>query len=486
MKLSMQIIHDQLIEFHPTANIRSNLFEIEAVRLFAPDTSFQKNTLYVGRMKDLFVTDSDRIMCTHENDIILLETDDLESVLNCILNALALYSGWENEMLRLVSSGGMLQDLMDASRTMIRHPCMILDQSQRLLAFHKDFEHADVDEMWNQIIREGSNSMETLIRINRHDLHRTEKTGLYHYNDEGVFPNNSWHYNFLPNRNFVGTATIICQNGTFSQGELDQFYLLCQYIENWFLVHLQDRQYILLDNLLTHCIRDMDADATELQRMLLLMDWKQEDVLVMYKLDASNPPYNINRYLCNSLNASLQGVYAITYDLSICLLCNLSICSRRELEEQLVPLLKSSHYYATIGQTFTLADSLYDQYQYISIISGYVDHTAGSMHTGKEHMLDYYLEKMQQMCLPGMLHPAVPQLADYDARHNTEFSETLYCYIRNGRRFADTAEELHLHRNTLKYRLKRLQEIADLDLEQASERLHLWLSFEIAKKGERG
>lgn len=106
MKLSMWIFADWLAEFHPQTDIKQNQFDIEAVRLFASDLTMDKHTMYIGRLRDLFKTGNDNIICVHNNDMLLLNTTELEEVLNCVLNALAYYTGWDNTMMNQLTSGG--------------------------------------------------------------------------------------------------------------------------------------------------------------------------------------------------------------------------------------------------------------------------------------------------------------------------------------------------------------------------------------------
>ena len=73
-----------------------------SVRLFTSDLNLDTHTMYVGRLRDLFKNGSDNIICVHNNDMILLDTAELEEVLNCVLNALAFYTGWDNTMMRCV------------------------------------------------------------------------------------------------------------------------------------------------------------------------------------------------------------------------------------------------------------------------------------------------------------------------------------------------------------------------------------------------
>ena len=99
MKLNMSVFYDWLKDFHPTAEIRSDAIEIDTVRLFSNNMTPKSNCLYIGKLKDLFVNGSDKVICTHNNDILILDTDDEEDVLNSVLNAFEFYSKWDNSLL---------------------------------------------------------------------------------------------------------------------------------------------------------------------------------------------------------------------------------------------------------------------------------------------------------------------------------------------------------------------------------------------------
>ena len=55
--------------------------------------------------------------------------------------------------------------------------------------------------------------------------------------------------------------------------------------------------------------------------------------------------------------------------------------------------------------------------------------------------------------------PGIMEVIRYDQDHNTNFLEFLFAYIENGRNIGKTAEELHMHRNTVVYKLKKVEEL---------------------------
>ncbi|HNP88644.1 MAG: helix-turn-helix domain-containing protein [Chloroflexi bacterium SZAS-1] len=68
-------------------------------------------------------------------------------------------------------------------------------------------------------------------------------------------------------------------------------------------------------------------------------------------------------------------------------------------------------------------------------------------------------------------------LTDYDRKQHAELLKTLEAFFANLGNLARAAEALHVHRNTLLYRLERITEISGLNLDDAEERLALWLAL---------
>lgn len=55
-------------------------------------------------------------------------------------------------------------------------------------------------------------------------------------------------------------------------------------------------------------------------------------------------------------------------------------------------------------------------------------------------------------------------LADYDQNNNTDLTATLRYYLKNNCSVKETADELFVHRNTINYKLKKIEDILQKDL----------------------
>lgn len=85
-------------------------------------------------------------------------------------------------------------------------------------------------------------------------------------------------------------------------------------------------------------------------------------------------------------------------------------------------------------------------------------------------------EMREQPSLERFCQQVVGALLDYDARNGTDLVHTLLVYFRNGESLNRAASSLYIHRNTLAYRLSRIQTITGLDMRNPEHAFHLNLA----------
>ncbi len=88
--------------------------------------------------------------------------------------------------------------------------------------------------------------------------------------------------------------------------------------------------------------------------------------------------------------------------------------------------------------------------------------------------------------MASFIHPHLQCLEDYDMRKGTELVATLEAYMRNNYNIASTAREFFTHRNTIDYRLKRIEELIGEPLTDPNVNMALWLSLQARKLQRAG
>lgn len=81
--------------------------------------------------------------------------------------------------------------------------------------------------------------------------------------------------------------------------------------------------------------------------------------------------------------------------------------------------------------------------------------------------------------MDAFLHPVLLEIYAYDEMHGTQYFKTLEIYSLLMHDKDNTAKELCIHRNTLLYRLNRINEIFHLPYEEPRTALHLLNSFQL-------
>ncbi|HVV89700.1 MAG TPA: PucR family transcriptional regulator ligand-binding domain-containing protein [Solirubrobacterales bacterium] len=73
-------------------------------------------------------------------------------------------------------------------------------------------------------------------------------------------------------------------------------------------------------------------------------------------------------------------------------------------------------------------------------------------------------------------------LLSYDAEHQSELTESLHAFLRANRSWKRGAAELFVHKQTLVYRMRRVEELTDRDLSETADVAELWLALEALER----
>ena len=77
----------------------------------------------------------------------------------------------------------------------------------------------------------------------------------------------------------------------------------------------------------------------------------------------------------------------------------------------------------------------------------------------------------------GYAREVLAPLLSYDERHNADLVGTLRAFLDGGGAWQETARQLHLHTNTLRYRIARIEELTNRDMGTMADRVDLFLAM---------
>ncbi len=495
MKLSMWIFADWLKEYEPEAHIREGGLEIETIRLFSAEMPTEDNTLYIGRIRDLFIHGNNNIICTHKNDILVLSTNDLDEVVNQVLNAFEFYQSWNVRMLEMISSDSRPADVLAIANEVIKEPIYLLDSNQYAIALSAAYGKGDVNLHWDQLLVNGTTDTEFLNRINQEVPNHFKMRGLYCF-DADFLPQRAFNYNMFLDNDWIGLSSMVERKQPMPQHTLDLFHIFCENMELWYLSHSREQQTMVIDSLFRESLlHDGPASEDFLRRCQLHFPYPQGSYYLL-ALTASAEYSLLMSHVCKEINLAFPNTLAIIYQKYICVLFNEVKNQGKNSLNDLITLIRRNHYFGGYSTPFTGPDNLLQHFGEASYAADRMAdlQSRANKRTGSENIsagttvgqtllsfdncaLTYALEEIRKNTPVNLIHPAILKLAEYDRQHNTAFTETLHMYIKKERSQSKTAAALNLHRNTLTYRLQRIRELLNADLEDDDVRLHLLLSF---------
>jgi purine catabolism regulator len=69
------------------------------------------------------------------------------------------------------------------------------------------------------------------------------------------------------------------------------------------------------------------------------------------------------------------------------------------------------------------------------------------------------------------------KLHEYDEQSSSDLVKSLACFLEANGHWGEAAEHLYVHRHTLRYRMKRVEEITGRDLASSQDRMEFWLAL---------
>lgn len=157
-----------------------------------------------------------------------------------------------------------------------------------------------------------------------------------------------------------------------------------------------------------------------------------------------------------------------------------------ELDTQPLDLKKIDYYFSRLSCHIGLScpfSSLFDLKTPLNQAKAAIDYGFSKKPKSLIHQYDDYyifdvcknLKKLMQE--QQLWDSSIETLNLHDHSNKSQYVKTLFTFLKNERKITQTAKELNLHRNSLIYRLEKIQTLTTLNLENPDVRMQLLLSL---------
>lgn len=480
MKLSMWILADWLKKYQPLIKIEKGEPLLRSARILSDDIRIEKQNVYLARAKEFITNEDNKVICVNGHDILLLNTTDMDLVLNDIFDAFDFYNSWSDGLYESILDGCALQYLVDASESVFREPLLIYDSSHMVKAQSSKYGLGSLDDEWDIILKTGSSSIKKLQEMKEH-LRKSKFSHKVELLNLPCFDERSLQRMLYTHENVAGRIILLEYFNKIKNADFQLLDTFGNLVELW-MKHNTDTKTMREETaIFKDLLHGESISKKELDHKLYMAGWNPEHNKVLAKILIPPEYKDITYPLLARLENLLEDCYVFLQTESIYILVNLFYLPESKMTLILSYELKQSA--ACCGISFTFQDILQLAVcaEQCDIALQYSKKEKGKVYFCKEYALEYIRGVLQSNATKASVHPALAILREYDHKRNSYLYHTLYTYLINNCSLADTARQLSLHRNSLMHRLDRIRELTGIDTKDVATREYLYLSFEIMK-----
>ena len=414
-----------------------------------------------------------------------VESDNLielaEAPLEEVFNALAAVKDYLDTLGGVLARLDTDQAILDAAGMYLNSPLFYFDESYRILAITRDvtFPH---DAEWEHMLSEGYLSPENARRMQLRgdlDLLAAAREPVIYRSE--IYPFPSVVANIWLEDHFASRLNMLCVNAE----PTPLMAYACGVVAEHLRRNLGERAQRRVSGPLRGMLADLLAgvqlsDALIADRLRTRPGWEGG----FFRLFAADVHMRQDRQVVSYYAGVLEelfpdgGLLALEAEGKLALVAHAAAEeSFRAVEEKLSGFLRQ--------QNMVCGES--NSFRSLREAQGYFDQARTALRLGAEtplrpyrrHMLQQILSYIPKERAAWLVSPDVGRLREADRAGGLELSETLRAYLEHDRSLTRTAQALFIHKNTLLYRLGRIREILESDLDDPDERLLLRLSFRL-------
>ena len=468
MKISMWMIAERLRDCAPNCDIKRGEPCIEGIRFLSDPGS--------GAYEERFVylcTELSNIMLVNGEDMILIQGQDTEIVLNRLLDIFEFYNRWEAALWEL-SVRSSLQAVLDRGGEALQNPMILSALDGSVLAMSSQYRDMDLNENWVYCREKGFIPTSILGTPVRSEDNRAaewlEKPQVL------LLPQNIRTIGALlyADEKPVAAISLWEMDVAIHPGHVHLMKLLCDVLGSMLRKGEESTSLRNEVSILTDLLNGVRIDTGLLQRLELRCHKP-------WVLLTVSSPYSVNPVSRQSLVRQMVGApeacIPMLYGEEV--VCLLSEGQGEVLIKRLFGRRELELYSVILSMPFDDLEYLSTRYRQNRYCLERRGNRSGSCRS-EEQGLAFALNTLRKHAVPeALVHPALAALRKYDREHDGDMYASLYYYLYYERSLQKAADAVHVHRNSFLYRIRRIQTLLKLDLDDPEVRAYLLFSYRV-------
>lgn len=484
MKLSMWMIANRIRDMEPELHISQDAPAV----LNSARTVYATNCVYCYQ-------EGSSVICKGEDDYIVLHDITLTQAFEMIQSVFDFYEDWMAVITSKIEAGDY-QEVVDLLWTVIHNPIVLLDSDYHVIGLTRQYPEDSIDEEWDYILKYNAVSLKSMRMRSKN-------------NEAGLYSAHGFYKTDTYDKSFINYSTISCAMGKSGDacgklvvlnyerecnpGDLHILHSIVKLLE----YHLKEpgrEKEVANSNVFLDLLLDRPYYEKRLNHQLEYLGWKMGDTysLIMIRTDRKTTGMRMSselKTLRQLIEKNSEGslILESAETAEILILQNYDYRENKPLLALLEKLCRFNpvqigfssrlHWLTNVHQLYVQAKA--------AIYLGNLNQSDGQMFYFHDYAVDHIImtgsiEKSIFSCMP-----AVYDLWYKERTSDNELYGTLKCFLQQNASVVATAKAMFAHRNTIQYRMKKIFDLLECDLEDSYAREYCRISIRIIELYEK-
>lgn len=489
MNLSMWNIYHSLQTHMAKPLIKEGKPTIQYARWIV-NSNLSPDAVYVGNGSDYIGKDDENTaIIVHRNDLIVVNDADIGELFNEICSIIDRFNAWEHMLMEYVHQEDGLQKMIDDSDYIIQQPAFIYAPEGNAIAVSTKYS-ADIHWHWKEIL-DNHGLTEKRLKLLKQSIKLTDvfQDSFPVVRDSQMGDHKYMHCNISANGHIIGHFVIFSFLKPFDEGLEYLVDNMLKYMEQNAEIYFGKYNPVSRFTSILNCLLlNEEYNKKELDIWLKRVRWNADDTyqIMAFEENVENVPVLLNTMYAKFLKMAISGVVFII-GTCIVIIENQSCIEFRKSILLRIKELTGEEFRCGVSSNFrNICDCrLYYQQALLELRRCNIDKCAVS-YADENSLKAIRAQLLKESWVKTYVNKNLLYLKNYDIAMGTAYYKTLKIYFYTGFHASDAASLLHLHRNSLAYRLDKIRELIDFTefdrmiLERKEEDLTtIFLSFVI-------
>lgn len=467
---------------------RLNNFELDInIRSDAPAVLKSARRAYATNCVHIFQSGKD-VVCNGEGNYIRIKDINVSQAFEIIQSIFDFYDDWYDNIFEAISKYDF-DKLIDYCYYVFNNPIVLMDANCKVLAISKQYEEDDVDSEWQHLKKYNYSSINAIKYLRDSSSYGStlyeQGPKFYNFTSDQLRTNclsSSIYYNEL----LCGRINILEKDRFLNYGDFQILECVVSLITPYISTLTLSKDSSSICNIFLSLINKEDVNIEDYKTQLNYIDWSKDDtyrVCILYKENDSIPKSLLTIY-CGIIESNLSYSRVFIKNNYLTVIFNESKISLSKSLNKLKYIITEAGMKLSISNNFAGLDKLdiyYNQSLYTIRSQSFIQESKDIIYF-YNCALDFIIETTFTEDIIYACHPDIIKLWKYDDKNgNSDKIDTLYTYLINERSVTKTSQLLFLHRNTLIYRIKKIEDQINYDLNDTYTREYMLFSIKVLK-----